>query len=155
MVRCLALQTLCCGFMCCYWLWLQPYSYANFGGVMIPQMPVNYAQNAYAYQVHAHKHTPPHKGSRSHCTYAPACEMRGSIWLKVHLALLTPQSNIPSRPPIVASLGLSVALCLTADASPLIHSTPHLPGRRTRGHGLSIRWLHWIGVRIEVIKKKD
>lgn len=75
--------------------------------------------------------------------------------VKVHLALLTPQSNIPSRPPIVASLGLSVALCLTADASPLIHSTPHLPGRRTRGHGLSIRWLHWIGVRIEVIKKKD
>ncbi|XP_004547929.1 deleted in azoospermia-like isoform X4 [Maylandia zebra] len=29
----------------------QPYSYANFGGVMIPQMPVNYAQNAYAYQL--------------------------------------------------------------------------------------------------------
>uniref|UniRef100_A0A3B5ACW5 Deleted in azoospermia like n=1 Tax=Stegastes partitus TaxID=144197 RepID=A0A3B5ACW5_9TELE len=28
----------------------QPYSYANFGGVMIPQMPMNYAQNAYAYQ---------------------------------------------------------------------------------------------------------
>ncbi|XP_044191238.1 deleted in azoospermia-like isoform X3 [Thunnus albacares] len=28
----------------------QPYSYSNFGGVMIPQMPVNYAQNAYAYQ---------------------------------------------------------------------------------------------------------
>ncbi|XP_067467377.1 deleted in azoospermia-like isoform X2 [Thunnus thynnus] len=28
----------------------QPYSYSNFGGVMIPQMPVNYTQNAYAYQ---------------------------------------------------------------------------------------------------------
>uniref|UniRef100_A0A8C3AHQ4 Deleted in azoospermia-like n=1 Tax=Cyclopterus lumpus TaxID=8103 RepID=A0A8C3AHQ4_CYCLU len=28
----------------------QPYSYSNFGGVMIPQMPMNYAQNAYAYQ---------------------------------------------------------------------------------------------------------
>ncbi|KAA8586009.1 hypothetical protein FQN60_007578, partial [Etheostoma spectabile] len=33
----------------------QPYSYSNFGGVMIPQMPMNYAQNAYAYQ-----YTPPH-----------------------------------------------------------------------------------------------
>lgn len=152
MVRCLVLQTLCCGFMCCYWLWLQPYSYANFGGVMIPQMPVNYAQNAYAYQVHAHTPTqrvlqPLHICS---CTWD-----EGFNLVKVHLDLLTPQSNIPSRPPIVASLGLSVVLCLTADASPLIHSTPHLPGRRTRGHGLSIRWLHWIGVRIEVIKKKD
>ncbi|XP_060916322.1 deleted in azoospermia-like [Labrus mixtus] len=28
----------------------QPYSYSNLGGVMIPQMPMNYAQNAYAYQ---------------------------------------------------------------------------------------------------------
>ncbi|XP_068566692.1 deleted in azoospermia-like isoform X3 [Cebidichthys violaceus] len=28
----------------------QPYTYPNFGGVMIPQMPMNYAQNAYAYQ---------------------------------------------------------------------------------------------------------
>ncbi|KAK2830218.1 hypothetical protein Q5P01_018149 [Channa striata] len=28
----------------------QPYSYSNFGAVMIPQMPVNYTQNAYAYQ---------------------------------------------------------------------------------------------------------
>uniref|UniRef100_A0A3B4WSI7 Deleted in azoospermia-like n=1 Tax=Seriola lalandi dorsalis TaxID=1841481 RepID=A0A3B4WSI7_SERLL len=28
----------------------QPYSYSNFGGVMIPQMPMNYAQNVYAYQ---------------------------------------------------------------------------------------------------------
>uniref|UniRef100_A0AAQ4PPJ2 Deleted in azoospermia-like n=3 Tax=Gasterosteus aculeatus aculeatus TaxID=481459 RepID=A0AAQ4PPJ2_GASAC len=27
-----------------------PYSYSNFGGVMIPHMPLNYAQNAYAYQ---------------------------------------------------------------------------------------------------------
>ncbi|XP_041663986.1 deleted in azoospermia-like isoform X1 [Cheilinus undulatus] len=33
----------------------QPYSYSNFGGVMIPQMPVNYPQNAYAYQ-----YTPAH-----------------------------------------------------------------------------------------------
>ncbi|KAI3358467.1 hypothetical protein L3Q82_014894, partial [Scortum barcoo] len=33
----------------------QPYSYSNFGGVMIPQMPMNYPQNAYAYQ-----YTPPH-----------------------------------------------------------------------------------------------
>ncbi|KAM9340279.1 deleted in azoospermia-like [Symphorus nematophorus] len=33
----------------------QPYSYSNFGGVMIPQMPMNYTQNAYAYQ-----YTPPH-----------------------------------------------------------------------------------------------
>nr|XP_046272808.1 deleted in azoospermia-like isoform X1 [Scatophagus argus] len=33
----------------------QPYSYSNFGGVMIPQMPMNYAQNTYAYQ-----YTPPH-----------------------------------------------------------------------------------------------
>ncbi|XP_072226212.1 deleted in azoospermia-like [Leuresthes tenuis] len=32
----------------------QPYSYNNFGGVMIPQMPINYAQNAYTYQ-----YTPP------------------------------------------------------------------------------------------------
>ncbi|XP_074469992.1 deleted in azoospermia-like isoform X2 [Sebastes fasciatus] len=31
-------------------LYNQPYSYSNFGGVMIPQMPMNYAQNAYAYQ---------------------------------------------------------------------------------------------------------
>lgn len=28
----------------------QMYSYSNFGGVVMPQMPVNYAQNAYAYQ---------------------------------------------------------------------------------------------------------
>ncbi|XP_047461355.1 deleted in azoospermia-like [Mugil cephalus] len=28
----------------------QPYSYNNFGGVMIPQMPMNYTQNAYGYQ---------------------------------------------------------------------------------------------------------
>ncbi|XP_010748203.1 deleted in azoospermia-like isoform X2 [Larimichthys crocea] len=28
----------------------QMYSYSNFGGVMMPQMPVNYAQNAYPYQ---------------------------------------------------------------------------------------------------------
>ncbi|XP_068431697.1 deleted in azoospermia-like isoform X2 [Clinocottus analis] len=28
----------------------QPYSYSNYGGVIIPQMPMNYAQNAYAYQ---------------------------------------------------------------------------------------------------------
>ncbi|XP_041868332.1 deleted in azoospermia-like [Melanotaenia boesemani] len=27
----------------------QPYSYTNFGGVMIPPMPMNYAQNAYQY----------------------------------------------------------------------------------------------------------
>ncbi|XP_038580492.1 deleted in azoospermia-like isoform X1 [Micropterus salmoides] len=33
----------------------QPYSYSNFGGVMIPQMPMNYSQNPYAYQ-----YTPPH-----------------------------------------------------------------------------------------------
>ncbi|XP_033981026.1 deleted in azoospermia-like [Trematomus bernacchii] len=33
----------------------QPYSYPNFGGVMIPQMPMNYAQNPYAYQ-----YAPPH-----------------------------------------------------------------------------------------------
>ncbi|KAM7373013.1 hypothetical protein PAMP_007899 [Pampus punctatissimus] len=33
----------------------QPYSYSNFGGVMIPHMPVNYAQDAYTYQ-----YTPPH-----------------------------------------------------------------------------------------------
>ncbi|XP_045913695.1 deleted in azoospermia-like isoform X3 [Micropterus dolomieu] len=32
-----------------------PYSYSNFGGVMIPQMPMNYSQNPYAYQ-----YTPPH-----------------------------------------------------------------------------------------------
>lgn len=29
----------------------QPYSYNNFGGVMIPQMPMNYTQNPYAYQL--------------------------------------------------------------------------------------------------------
>ncbi|XP_036948009.1 deleted in azoospermia-like isoform X2 [Acanthopagrus latus] len=28
----------------------QPYSYSNMGGVMIPQMPMNYPQNPYAYQ---------------------------------------------------------------------------------------------------------
>nr|XP_020469864.1 deleted in azoospermia-like isoform X2 [Monopterus albus] len=28
----------------------QPYSYSNFGGFVIPQVPVNYAQNSYAYQ---------------------------------------------------------------------------------------------------------
>ncbi|XP_059206812.1 deleted in azoospermia-like isoform X2 [Centropristis striata] len=28
----------------------QPYSYSNFGGVMVPQMPMNYAQNPYTYQ---------------------------------------------------------------------------------------------------------
>ncbi|KAI9526882.1 hypothetical protein NQZ68_035155 [Dissostichus eleginoides] len=28
----------------------QLYSYPNYGGVMIPQMPINYAQNPYAYQ---------------------------------------------------------------------------------------------------------
>uniref|UniRef100_A0A3Q1G2Z1 Deleted in azoospermia-like n=1 Tax=Acanthochromis polyacanthus TaxID=80966 RepID=A0A3Q1G2Z1_9TELE len=28
----------------------QPYSYTNFGGVVVPQMPMNYPQNAYAYQ---------------------------------------------------------------------------------------------------------
>ncbi|XP_029918775.1 deleted in azoospermia-like isoform X2 [Myripristis murdjan] len=33
----------------------QPYSYSSFAGVMIPQMPMNYAQNTYAYQ-----YTPPH-----------------------------------------------------------------------------------------------
>ncbi|CAK6949649.1 deleted in azoospermia-like [Scomber scombrus] len=33
----------------------QPYSYSNYAGFMIPQMPVNYTQNAYAYQ-----YTPPH-----------------------------------------------------------------------------------------------
>ncbi|XP_011607376.1 deleted in azoospermia-like isoform X2 [Takifugu rubripes] len=27
-----------------------PYSYSSFGGVVIPQMPVSYAQNAYGYQ---------------------------------------------------------------------------------------------------------
>uniref|UniRef100_A0A3Q3RWS5 Deleted in azoospermia-like n=1 Tax=Mastacembelus armatus TaxID=205130 RepID=A0A3Q3RWS5_9TELE len=35
----------------------QPYAYSNYGGVVIPQMPVNYAQNAYAYQVHAYTST--------------------------------------------------------------------------------------------------
>lgn len=28
----------------------QPYPYSNFGGSIFPQMPMNYAQNAYAYQ---------------------------------------------------------------------------------------------------------
>ncbi|XP_039976914.1 deleted in azoospermia-like isoform X2 [Xiphias gladius] len=28
----------------------QSYSYSNFGGVVIPQMPMNYPQNVYAYQ---------------------------------------------------------------------------------------------------------
>uniref|UniRef100_H3BZH8 Deleted in azoospermia-like n=1 Tax=Tetraodon nigroviridis TaxID=99883 RepID=H3BZH8_TETNG len=28
----------------------QPYSYPNFGGMVIPQMPVSYGQNAYTYQ---------------------------------------------------------------------------------------------------------
>uniref|UniRef100_UPI003AAB00C3 deleted in azoospermia-like n=1 Tax=Centroberyx gerrardi TaxID=166262 RepID=UPI003AAB00C3 len=35
----------------------QPYSYSSFAGVMIPQMPMNYAQNANAY---AYQYTPPH-----------------------------------------------------------------------------------------------
>ncbi|XP_028285224.1 deleted in azoospermia-like [Parambassis ranga] len=30
----------------------QPYSYTSFGGVMIPQMPVNYTHNPYTYQTH-------------------------------------------------------------------------------------------------------
>ncbi|KAF4080386.1 hypothetical protein AMELA_G00169700 [Ameiurus melas] len=30
--------------------YLQPYSYPSFPGVMIPQMPMNYAQTAYPYQ---------------------------------------------------------------------------------------------------------
>ncbi|XP_016896348.1 deleted in azoospermia-like isoform X1 [Cynoglossus semilaevis] len=29
----------------------QTYPFSNFGGVMMPQVPVNYAQNVYAYQV--------------------------------------------------------------------------------------------------------
>uniref|UniRef100_A0A665WGR8 RRM domain-containing protein n=1 Tax=Echeneis naucrates TaxID=173247 RepID=A0A665WGR8_ECHNA len=33
----------------------QPYSYSNFGGVMVPQVPMNYGQNVYAYQC-----APPH-----------------------------------------------------------------------------------------------
>lgn len=33
------------------WLSLQTYPFSNFGGVMMPQVPVNYAQNVYAYQV--------------------------------------------------------------------------------------------------------
>ncbi|XP_010794205.1 deleted in azoospermia-like isoform X2 [Notothenia coriiceps] len=28
----------------------QPYSYPNYGGVVYPQMPMNYAQNPYTYQ---------------------------------------------------------------------------------------------------------
>ncbi|CAJ1083859.1 deleted in azoospermia-like [Xyrichtys novacula] len=28
----------------------QPYSYSNYGGVMVPQVPMNYPQNGYAYQ---------------------------------------------------------------------------------------------------------
>lgn len=46
---------------CIIWLSLQPYSYSSFGGVMVPQMPMNYAQNPYAYQVHVHIHTQMHQ----------------------------------------------------------------------------------------------
>ncbi|TKS88575.1 Deleted in azoospermia-like [Collichthys lucidus] len=62
---------------------VEMYSYSNFGGVMMPQMPVNYAQNAYAYQVHAH--TPDINqlcdGMQGFptlhcCTRAPAYEMK-------------------------------------------------------------------------------
>ncbi|KAM3595621.1 uncharacterized protein V6R79_000243 [Siganus canaliculatus] len=35
----------------------QPYSYSNLGGVMIPQMPVSYMQNTYAYPVRALTYT--------------------------------------------------------------------------------------------------
>lgn len=57
---------------------LQPYSYSNFGGVMIPQMPMNYAQNVYAYQVHAHTHTPI---SQKH----PVVGLQGSAHMLLHM----------------------------------------------------------------------
>uniref|UniRef100_H2LJC0 Deleted in azoospermia-like n=1 Tax=Oryzias latipes TaxID=8090 RepID=H2LJC0_ORYLA len=36
----------------------QPYSYSNFGGIVIPQMPVSYPQNAYTYQYSTPAWTP-------------------------------------------------------------------------------------------------
>uniref|UniRef100_A0A3Q3XDX6 RRM domain-containing protein n=1 Tax=Mola mola TaxID=94237 RepID=A0A3Q3XDX6_MOLML len=44
----------------------QPYPYSNIGGVMIPQIPMNYAQNTYAYQVHVHTHTHTHMHTHTH-----------------------------------------------------------------------------------------
>lgn len=117
--------------MCSLWISLQPYSYSNFGGIMIPQMPVNYAQNAYAYQVrmHTHPHTPI---SQQH----PVQGLPGTAHMLLHVRWRVQpglEPPVPTYPALHTPPSLwkrlvwvfSVAPCLTADPSPqhAVHST--------------------------------
>uniref|UniRef100_A0A672FVT0 Deleted in azoospermia-like n=1 Tax=Salarias fasciatus TaxID=181472 RepID=A0A672FVT0_SALFA len=92
----------------------QPYFYNNFGGVMMPQMPMNYTQNPYTYQVRIHLDTLNHSThglSRHTHTHAPTCiQDVGFSLVYVHLSLLLPQT-IPQPPTsaVEASLGLFYA----------------------------------------------
>lgn len=111
--------------MYCFWLFLQPYSYSNFGGYVIPQVPVNFAQNAYAYQVpmHIYTHTQTslltasHAGSSRHCTYTPTYEKKDST------SLCLPHIQLALLCLVEGSLDLSFVLCF--DCSPLFPLTVH------------------------------
>lgn len=112
------------------WLCLQPYSYNSFGGVMIPQMPMNYTQNAYGYQVHAHKHTPTHhqqyptQGLPGTGTYSPT-HMR---WRALP-ALGPPATAFPTlhTPHLFCRSKSGFFCCPLLDSWPLSPNTQHIP----------------------------
>lgn len=114
------------------WVSLQPYSYSNFGGVMIPQMPVNYAQNAYAYQVRTHTHTQPLTPiSQQH----PVQGLPGTAHMLLHMRWRVqpgldppvPAQHCTAHIPLAVEVGLGFFYCSVWWLTPLprhaVHST--------------------------------